>query len=64
MIKNILKKLTSSTDDPDRMRKKQYIMMGGILTVGLTTLYLMGKCARSCREGQSRLILVHHFTAV
>lgn len=41
MIKNLLKKLTTSTDDPDRMRWKQYLMMGGILAAGLMILYLV-----------------------
>ncbi len=41
MIKNLLKKLTASTDDPDRMRRKQYLMMGGILATGLMILYLV-----------------------
>ena len=41
MMRTLLKKLTSSTDDPDRMRRKQYVMMGGILAAGLSVLYLI-----------------------
>ena len=41
MMRTLLNKLTSSTDDPDRMRRKQYVMMGGILAAGLSVLYLI-----------------------
>ena len=41
MIKNFLKKLTSSVDDPVRMRRKQYALMSGVLAAGLGILYLL-----------------------
>ena len=41
MIKNILKKLTTSTDDPFVMRNKQYFLMGGIMVIGLGLLHFI-----------------------
>ena len=41
MIKNFLKKLTSSVDDPVRMRRKQYTLLSGVLMAGLGVLYLL-----------------------
>ena len=41
MIKNLFRKLSSSTDDPERMRRKQYILMSGVVIVGVGALYAM-----------------------
>jgi conjugal transfer pilus assembly protein TraB len=41
MIKKFLNKITSSTDDPKRMRRKQVILMGGVVIVGVGALYAM-----------------------
>lgn len=41
MIKNILNKLTTSSDDPGRMRRKQYVLIGGVMVVGVGLLAIM-----------------------
>jgi conjugal transfer pilus assembly protein TraB len=41
MIKNLFRKLSSSTDDPERMRRKQYILMSVVVIVGVGALYAM-----------------------
>jgi conjugal transfer pilus assembly protein TraB len=41
MIKNLLQKLMSSTDDPQQMRRRQFILMGGVGVMGAGLLYAM-----------------------